>query len=353
MDERGDISTAPAENTNGKGWSMNTKRISLVSVILVMVAVGSASAQTTLGDMVAQGGYDWLIGRWTATTDDGDTVHFEQTWTLDRNAILVDFRTPDFDYRGIIAFMAFREEVVQYGADDRGSIYEGLWRQEYDAAVHRVEQTKPDGTVAKMELVHKRGPNNTIEMAVYNLESDGWRAAQPWVELTFKPRTADLPAGGSSSHYSYYENLGDLVSQLGYEWVAGHWKASRPDGSAIDLKYTWVLDKYALAVDAQAEGFKYQGLIVFVPYREEVIQMGADNMGGIWNGTWTETYEGISHRTEGVQSDGVKRRVEHVYVIDGKDAFTLKEYRIDANGYRAGAPSGSVTFKRVPTETSN
>ncbi len=331
---------------------MNAKGFLLASIVLITLAVGSVFAQANLGDMVAQGGYDWLIGKWTATTDDGDKFYFEHKWGLDRNVIFVDFRTPDFDYRGMIAYVPFREEVVQSGVDNQGGTYKGLWRQEYESAVLMMEHTKANGTVDKMELVYKRGQDKTIEIDVYGVESDGWRASEPMAELKFKPLTSDIPAKGSSSRgYSYYQSLGDLASQMGYEWIAGKWTAERQDGPVVELKYDWILDKYAVTVDVQIGSFKYSGFIMFIPSREEVVQIGADNMGGIWDGIWSESYDGVAHRTQCTRPDGTKIRVEHVYAPDGKDTFTLKEYRVDADGYRGNSPTNTQTYKRVPTKT--
>ncbi len=54
---------------------MNRRRFSnlrntflAVAAILVILATG-ASAQQKLGDLVTEGGFDWMIGEWVATTD--------------------------------------------------------------------------------------------------------------------------------------------------------------------------------------------------------------------------------------------------------------------------------------------
>lgn len=331
---------------------MGIRHFVLIGMALVAMTAGSAVAQQTLADMVAEGGYDWLIGKWAATTDDGDVVRFEHKWALDRQVIQVDFQTPDFTYKGFVAYVPSREEIVQKGVDNQGGIYKGLWSQEYEAAALRIEHTEADGTVQKMDLVYRPGQDKAVEVAIYGVESDGWRASKPQITLQFKPDKSKEAISASSGGYSYYQSLGDLTRQMGYAWIEGAWTATRSDGLAIDLKYDWILNKYAVAVDVQMGGFKYQGFIAYVPSREEVIQIGADNMGGVWEGAWSESYDGIAHRTECTRADGTKVRVEHVYLPGDKDSFTLKEYPVEADGYRASTPRGTQVFKRKP-KTSN
>ena len=106
-----------------------------------------------------------------------------------------------------------------------------------------------------------------------------------------------IPAGAQ-------EKLGDFVAEYGYEWMIGTWSATGDDGRQVELEYKWILDKCTMCVDVKIGDFKYHGLIMLVPSREEIIQIGADNMGGTWNGSWTEDYEGAVNRNQRLKSDG-------------------------------------------------
>src|SRR4030042_649240 len=94
------------------------------------------------------------------------------------------------------------------------------------------------------------------------------------------------------------EKLGDFVAEYGYDWIIGKWSASRDDGRQVELEYRWILDKCAVCVNVNIGDFKYHGLIMLVPSREEMVQIGADNMGGTWNGSWTEASAGAVHRNQ-------------------------------------------------------
>jgi hypothetical protein len=146
------------------------------------------------------------------------------------------------------------------------------------------------------------------------------------------------------------ETLGDLVMQAGYDSMMGTWKGSDDEGRSCTLEYKWALDKHAITVDVSMGDFRYRGMIMFIPSTQEVIQVGADNMGGTWNGTWDEDYEGVVNRSERLEPDGTKQRMEHVYITVDANTFKVKEYPVEADGWRASSPRGELTFKRQKTK---
>ena len=148
-----------------------------------------------------------------------------------------------------------------------------------------------------------------------------------------------IPAGAQ-------DRLGDLVAEYGYDWIIGKWSATSDEAGQVELEYKWILDKNAICVNVAMGEFKYHGLIMFVPSSEEIIQIGADNMGGKWDGTWGEDYEGAANRHKRLDADGSVRTMEHVYIKVDNDNFKVKEYAVDSNGYRASEPRGELNFKR-------
>ncbi len=146
------------------------------------------------------------------------------------------------------------------------------------------------------------------------------------------------------------EKLGDFISEYGYEWMIGKWLATSEDGgTTYDLEYKWGLDKHIVITDVKIGDFKYHGMIMFVPSREEITQIGADNQGGMWKGTWNEDSEGAVNRIENLKADGTTNQMEHVYVKISADSFKVKEYSIEEGGYRASQARGELTFKRQKT----
>lgn len=154
---------------------MNIKSLLLLGLGLLVVSTAPAAAQQSIGELVTDYGYDWLIGKWAATTDDWETVELEYKWGLDRHAILVDFKMGDFKYHGMIVFVPSREEVVQLGVDNKGGLWNGTWSDDYSGVAHSMENTKMDGTKAKSEMVHSKVDSNSMKIGVYGVDSYGYR----------------------------------------------------------------------------------------------------------------------------------------------------------------------------------
>jgi len=152
-----------------------------------------------------------------------------------------------------------------------------------------------------------------------------------------------VPAGAQ-------EKLGDFVAEYGYDWMIGNWAATSDDGQQVELEYKWILDKYAMCVNLKIGDFKYHGLIMFVPSREEIVQIGADNTGGTWNGTWTEDYEGAVNRNQRLEPDGTTETMDMVFIKVDNNSFKVKEYPVES-GYRASQARGEATFKRQKEDT--
>jgi uncharacterized protein (TIGR03067 family) len=140
--------------------------------------------------------------------------------------------------------------------------------------------------------------------------------------------------------------LGDVVAENGYDWMIGKWAATDDNSRKVELEYKWILDKYAMSVSVNIGDFKYHGLIMGVPSRDEIIQVGADNMGGTWNGTWSEDYEGAVNRNQRLEADGTTETMDMVFIKIDNNSFKVKQYPVDDSGYRAAQARGETTFKR-------
>jgi hypothetical protein len=165
---------------------MSIKSLFLVSLSVLFVSAVPASAQSSLGDLIVEYGYEWVAGKWVATTDDGQTIELEYKWALDKHVVLVDFKMGDFKYHGMIMFVPSREEIVQIGADNQGGTSKGTWGDDYMGAALSLETTKLDGTIEKSEMVQSRVDNDTMKMAVYDVDSYGYRNSTAKGTLTFK-----------------------------------------------------------------------------------------------------------------------------------------------------------------------
>jgi len=161
-----------------------TKTLLAVAVILAVSPVG-AGAQGALGNLVSEGGFDWLIGKWQATTDEGQ-IQLEYKWELNKNLITIHLKWPDYEYRGMIFYVPAKEEVTQIGVDHEGATGKGTWEAMGNKALLKHEHTGLYGEVNRMGFAHARVDAETMKMEVYEMYSDGELAEEPGVTLQFK-----------------------------------------------------------------------------------------------------------------------------------------------------------------------
>jgi len=325
---------------------MNLRRVSLLIVVLAVACAVPVPAQQKLGDLVAQGGYDWLIGRWVATTDQGEKVEFRYDWALDKQIVVSDTTMGGFKYHGMAMLSPNGYEVLGFGADNRGGVWKGTWSEDPDGLVNRIEATSSSGEVRKGDIVHSRVDADTMTIAIYAVDGNGARSADPWAKLTYKRQTtpattvsaASEQAGGSTD----YETLGDLISQGGYEWLVGKWTATKEDRT-YQVEHIPILNKHAAIVNVKIGDFQFQGMITYSPTSREISQVGADTQGRIWKGTWEQGDEGAVLKTDVTKNDGTTQKLKLVYIKGDSDTLKTKEYSVEGD---SATLRDELTFKR-------
>ncbi|OHB64471.1 MAG: hypothetical protein A2Y77_16910 [Planctomycetes bacterium RBG_13_62_9] len=321
----------------------------LIVAMLVAACVAPAGAQQTLGDLVADGGYDWVIGKWVTTTEEGQKVEYRLDWALDKHVVFNDIRMGDFTYEGMIMLAPDGMEASDVGADNQGGTWKGTWSEDSLGLAHRVERTGADGEANKLDIIHSRVDADTITIALYGVDSSGSRSSEPMGKLTYKRQTAKaaekVAAAAETSRSTDYQKLGDLVSEGGYEWLIGKWVAT-DDSRTYELEHKAILDGHAGLMDMKTGDLTYRGMIMYVPARQEIVHVGLDNMGRVWKGTWEQGDAGLVHKVECTRPDGTSQKVQFVYIKGDNDVLKVREYPVEANGSPASTPRTELTFKR-------
>lgn len=183
---------------------MRVKNTLLALAIVLAILANGARAQQSLGGIVKEYGFDWIIGRWVATTDEGDKIQIEYKWQLNRHLITLHLKWPDYEYQGMIFYRPAEEEVVQIGADSRGGNGKGTWDVEGNKAIIKYEHIGADWETDRMAIAHSKVDANTMKAEVYSVDSSGQIADEPSGTLECKrqkkqPRkkTADKTSKGS------------------------------------------------------------------------------------------------------------------------------------------------------------
>ena len=168
--------------------SISCKSVVAALAACLVVFTFSAMAQQKLGDLVTEGGFDWIIGAWTATTDQGDKIDVIYKWELDKHMLSVHLKWPNYEYRGMIFYVPAEDRIIQVGVDNRGGNGKGLWDAEGNKAVHRYEHTDAEGQTNKMGMVHSRVDNDTMKVEVYEVSGDGTFGQSPAFTTEYKRR---------------------------------------------------------------------------------------------------------------------------------------------------------------------
>jgi hypothetical protein len=162
-------------------------KMTLLVLVAVLVVCGvQAQAQGRLGDLVEESGFNWIIGKWQATTDQGDKIQVEWKWQLNKNMIAVHLKWPNYEYRGMIFYKVTEEQVVQIGADSTGGNSKGTWDAWENKALLRYEHTGPDWETHRMGIAHSKVDDQTMKVEVYGLDSDGKLTEEPRFTTQYK-----------------------------------------------------------------------------------------------------------------------------------------------------------------------
>jgi len=326
-------------------------RSAFVTIVIVWaVCAVPGVAQEKLGDLVASGGYDWIIGKWVATTDDGQKAQSNFDWALDKCVVLNDLQVGDFKYQGLIMLPPGGGDAFDEGADTSGGIWKGSWSPEGDGLVRRVEHTSHDGQVRKGDIVYSKVDADTITIAIYAIGENGARNAEPWNKMTYKrqPQAKGGPISATAetaSRSTDYQKLGDIVAEGGYEWLIGKWIGTE-NNRTYELEYKPILNTHAGSVDMKIGEFRYLGIITYAASRQEVVEFGADTLGRTWKLVWEQDGSNLVNKSEVAKPDGTTQKLQHVFTKIDNDTFNAKLYGVAADGSRASEPLEQVTLKR-------
>jgi len=161
------------------------KTVFLVTAVLVIWA-GSAAAQQSLRDIAKEYGCDWLVGRWTATTDDGTEIQLVYKWELDGHLITVDLKMGEYASRGMIFYVPGEEKATAVSVDNRGGRSKGTWEAQDGKLVSKSERVDAEGNVQKSATVYSKVDAKTIKIALYGLDQDGELNDESWFTMDFK-----------------------------------------------------------------------------------------------------------------------------------------------------------------------
>ncbi|MHC4074677.1 MAG: hypothetical protein ACYSWW_24175 [Planctomycetota bacterium] len=156
-----------------------------------------------------------------------------------------------------------------------------------------------------------------------------------------------------ASPTSGVQKLGTLVSEGGFDWMAGTWVATSSRGVTVEVTYKWAIENHVISVEYKASNdFTYRGLIFYKATEGKIVHVGADNQGGFWEGVWDTDGRRAIMKFENTKADGEIQR--GTAANSRVDANTMKvETYVKQNGEWSD-PMVTMTYKRKkPTQKAN
>jgi hypothetical protein len=166
----------------------------LLSVAIGLVIFGTAaSAQESLGYLMQESGCEWLVGKWTGESPEGQKYVMEYKWEIKPHVLSVHFKGFDFEYHGIIFYKPTEGQVVQIGVDSNGGNGKGVWDAEDGKAIFRSEHTGEYGEISRMGFVYSKVDAEAMKSDLHEMDESGKLSENPGVTLEFKRQKEPAP----------------------------------------------------------------------------------------------------------------------------------------------------------------
>lgn len=165
-------------------------------------------------------------------------------------------------------------------------------------------------------------------------------------QMTFATLLLAALLVGSASPVFGAQHLGALISEGGFDWMAGTWVATSDQGVTIEVTYKWAVENHVISVEYKASNdFTYRGLIFYKATEDKIVHIGADNLGGIWECTWdTDGRRAIMNFTNTTADGQILRGSAANSRIDA-DTKKVEMYLFQG-GELGDKPVSTTTYKR-------
>jgi len=153
-----------------------------------------------------------------------------------------------------------------------------------------------------------------------------------------------------TSAASAQETLGDLVQQVGCDWIIGKWIGQSDEAGKYQIEYKWEIERHVMSIHFKGFDYEYHGIIYYKAEDEEVVQVGVDNRGGYGKGVWEAESGTARFRSEHTGEYGEISRTGFIYSKTDSDKMKTAVYKMDQYGVFDSEPEYTLEFKRQKEE---
>ena len=140
--------------------------------------------------------------------------------------------------------------------------------------------------------------------------------------------------------------LGALISEGGFDWMAGTWVTTTSQGVTIEVTYKWAVENHVISVEYKASNdFTYSGLIFYKATEGKIVHVGADNLGGVWEGNWDTDGRRAIMNFANTKADGQTQRGAAANSRVDDDTMKVETYLVQY-GELGDEPAVTMTYKR-------
>jgi len=156
-----------------------------LGVILTLCVCADVTAQQSLKEMAEQDGGDWLVGTWSATTNDGTTIKLSYAWTAGGHAARVEYHMGRIEGSGLIYYSAEDDAVHEVGVNSEGRVSKGTWIPPERGHLNTVYESKDDwGAERSMGIARSLTPEGKMLLEVYEVSNGAFTGEARWsIEL--------------------------------------------------------------------------------------------------------------------------------------------------------------------------
>ena len=154
----------------------------------------SALAQRSLESLVSEAGADWMFGQWQGTWEMGEYITLSLSWDLEKHVAVLQWKGPDWEFKGYTVIEPKSEMPKYYGFDSRGSVDKGSWRMEGGELVLRVESESATQGSSKLGIIFTGSASEGLKLRFHAIDSSGGLVTPAWDTRKFKMTEASLLA---------------------------------------------------------------------------------------------------------------------------------------------------------------